>query len=53
MDRWSATCRQIGEILRVNVQLVSGETGAHLWSDRFDEEIMPTGASGSSRSSRG
>ena len=25
--------------LRVNVQLVSAETGAHLWSDRFDEEI--------------
>ncbi len=31
--------RQIGALLRVNVQLVSGETGAHLWSDRFDEEI--------------
>ena len=31
--------RKIGSILRVNVQLVSAETGAHLWSDRFDEEI--------------
>jgi TolB-like protein/DNA-binding winged helix-turn-helix (wHTH) protein len=31
--------RQIGSVLRVNVQLVSGETGVHLWSDRFDEEI--------------
>ena len=31
--------RRIGAILRVNVQLVSAETGAHLWSDRFDEEI--------------
>ena len=31
--------RTIGAILRVNVQLVSAETGAHLWSDRFDEEI--------------
>jgi TolB-like protein/DNA-binding winged helix-turn-helix (wHTH) protein len=31
--------RQIDAILRVNVQLVSAETGAHLWSDRFDEEI--------------
>ena len=30
--------RKIGAILRVNVQLVSAETGAHLWSDRFDEE---------------
>ena len=24
---------------RVNVQLTSSETGAHLWSDRFDEQI--------------
>jgi adenylate cyclase len=31
--------RTIGSILRVNVQLVSAETGAHLWSDRFDDEI--------------
>ena len=31
--------RQIGATLRVNVQLVSTETGAHLWSDRFDEDI--------------
>jgi TolB-like protein/DNA-binding winged helix-turn-helix (wHTH) protein/tetratricopeptide (TPR) repeat protein len=31
--------RRIGAMLRVNAQLVSGETGAHLWSDRFDEEF--------------
>jgi adenylate cyclase len=31
--------RRLGAILRVNAQLVSGETGAHLWSDRFDEQI--------------
>jgi TolB-like protein/tetratricopeptide (TPR) repeat protein len=31
--------RRIGNILRVNAQLVSSETGAHLWSDRFTEEI--------------
>jgi adenylate cyclase len=31
--------RRIGATLRVNVQLTSGETGAHLWSDRFDEQI--------------
>lgn len=36
--------RQIGTILRVNVQLVSAETGAHLWSDRFDEEISQLAA---------
>ena len=26
-------------MLRVNVQLVSSETGAHVWSDLFDEPI--------------
>ena len=31
--------RRIGGTLRVNVQLVSAETGTHLWSDRFDEAI--------------
>jgi TolB-like protein/DNA-binding winged helix-turn-helix (wHTH) protein/Flp pilus assembly protein TadD len=31
--------RRIGSILRVNAQLTSAETGAHLWSDRFDEPI--------------
>jgi TolB-like protein/DNA-binding winged helix-turn-helix (wHTH) protein len=31
--------RRMGFVLRVNAQLVSGETGAHLWSDRFDEQI--------------
>jgi len=36
--------RRIGDILRVNVQLVSAETGAHLWSDRFDEEISQLAA---------
>ena len=28
--------RKVGGALRVNVQLVSTETGAHLWADRFD-----------------
>ena len=31
--------RRIDATLRVNAQLVSAETGAHLWADRFDEEI--------------
>lgn len=31
--------RRMGSVLRVNAQLVSGETGADLWSDRFDEQI--------------
>ena len=31
--------RRMGAVLRVNAQLVSGETGADLWSDRFDEQI--------------
>ncbi len=35
--------RRIEDKLRVNVQLISAETGGHLWSDRFDE---PTAAQG-------
>jgi adenylate cyclase len=31
--------RNLGSTFRVNVQMISGETGALLWSDRFDEEI--------------
>jgi TolB-like protein len=31
--------RRAGTALRVNVQLISTETGAHVWSDRFDEPI--------------
>src|SRR5262249_45423970 len=31
--------RRIGDTLRVNVQLISSETGTQLWSDRFDEGI--------------
>jgi TolB-like protein len=38
------SARRIGDTLRVNVQLVSAETGAHLWSDRFDEEISQLAA---------
>jgi TolB-like protein/tetratricopeptide (TPR) repeat protein len=36
--------RRIDTTLRVNVQLISAETGAHLWSDRFDEEISQLAA---------
>ena len=36
--------RRLGSRLWVNVQLISGETGAHLWSDRFDEEISELAA---------
>src|SRR5712675_213802 len=28
--------RRTGHQVRVNVQLVDAETGAHLWADRFD-----------------
>ena len=35
--------RRMGTTLRVNVQLISAETGAHLWSDRFDEDDRRTG----------
>jgi adenylate cyclase len=36
--------RRIASTLRVNVQLTSAETGAHLWSDRFDEQISELAA---------
>ena len=31
--------RRLGATLRVNAQLISTETGAQLWSDRFDQPI--------------
>jgi TolB-like protein len=31
--------RRASSTLKINVQLISAETGAHLWADRFDEEI--------------
>jgi TolB-like protein len=35
---------QLGATLRINIRLISAETGALLWSDRFDEEIGEQGA---------
>jgi TolB-like protein/class 3 adenylate cyclase len=31
--------RKLGDVLRVNAQLVSTENGAHLWADRFDKTL--------------
>ena len=31
--------RKLGDVLRVNAQLVATETGAHLWADRFDQQL--------------
>jgi adenylate cyclase len=36
--------RRIENTLRVNVRLTSAETGGHLWSDRFDEQISELAA---------
>ena len=33
------SARRLGETLRVNVQLISTETGRHLWAGRFDQDI--------------
>jgi adenylate cyclase len=30
--------RRLGERVQVNVQLIDGETGAHVWADRFDTD---------------
>jgi tetratricopeptide (TPR) repeat protein len=31
--------RKLGDMLRVNAQLIATETGAHLWADRFDQQL--------------
>ena len=31
--------RKLGDVLRVNAQLIATETGAHLWADRFDQKL--------------
>ena len=35
----NGSLQRLGGALRVNAQLTSTESGAHLWSDRFDEPI--------------
>lgn len=35
--------RRLGDVLRVNAQLISTETRAHLWADRFDEPVKDLG----------
>jgi adenylate cyclase len=36
--------RKLGDMLRVNVQLVSTETNTHLWAGRFDQSVRDLGA---------
>jgi TolB-like protein len=36
--------RRVNRVVRSNVQLISAETGAHLWADRFDEQIVDLAA---------
>lgn len=33
--------RRIGKVLRLNLQLVEGESGRHYWAERYDEERLP------------
>ena len=35
--------RRVGETITVNAQLISTETGAHVWADRFDGERSKLG----------
>jgi TolB-like protein len=35
--------RRLGEKVEVNAQLISTETGAHVWADRFDGERSKLG----------
>jgi TolB-like protein/DNA-binding winged helix-turn-helix (wHTH) protein len=36
--------RKLGDTLRVSAQLVSTETGAHLWADHFDQKLSDLNA---------
>jgi len=36
--------RRLGSTLRVNAQLISTETGTHLWADRFDQQLKDLSA---------
>ena len=36
--------RKFDDTLRVNAQLISTETGAHLWADRFDQKLSDLSA---------
>jgi TolB-like protein len=35
--------RRVGEAVTVNAQLISTETGAHIWADRFEGERAKLG----------
>ena len=35
--------RRVGETITINAQLVSTETGAHVWADRFEGERSKLG----------
>ena len=36
--------RKLGDMLRVNVQLISCETNTHIWAGRFDQNVSDIGA---------
>jgi TolB-like protein len=41
-----------GKRLRVNVQLIDAESGAHLWAERFDKPVWPISSTCRTKSSR-
>ena len=36
--------RRLGDQLHVNAQLIATESGAHLWADRFDQQVRDLSA---------
>ena len=44
--------RRVGETITINAQLISTETGAHIWADRFEGERGRSSANCRSRPSR-
>lgn len=39
MDGGKGSVRRLGNNVRVSAQLIDGETGAHLWAERFDHDV--------------
>ena len=40
---FEGSVRRVGETITINAQLISTETGAHVWADRFEGERSKLG----------
>ena len=37
---WEGSVRKAGSRLRISAQLIVGDTGRHLWAERYDRELI-------------